>query len=256
MDLGAQCANNFVMDSTGFPIILSNRCGVTSNSPARFRRPQNPGDSRKIPTKDGVLTTDRPTSLTLLQRARDQDRDAWQRLLDLYAPLVMYWCQHWGLKGADAEDVRQEVFQAVATGLPKFSREHTGETFRGWLRGITRHKLLDHFRRESQRPVAAGGSDAQHRLAQLPGPGDDPSDAPATELQSLYHRALLVLQTEFELNTWQAFWRAAVDGHRPADIATDLGMTPAAVRKAKSRVLRQLRRGNRRFAGLALLRQR
>jgi RNA polymerase sigma-70 factor (ECF subfamily) len=187
------------------------------------------------------LTTDRPTSLTLLQRARDQDRDAWQRLLDLYAPLVTYWCRHWGVQGADAEDVRQEVFQAVAVGLPNFSRDRAGETFRGWLRGITRHKLLDHFRRESQRPVAAGGSDAQNRLAQFSGPETILPDAPASELQSLYHRALSVLQTEFELNTWQAFWRAAVDGHRPADIAADLGMTAAAVRKAKSRVLHRLR---------------
>ena len=32
-----------------------------------------------------------------------------------------------------------------------------------------------------------------------------------------------------------------VDGQMPADIAADLGVTPAAVRKAKSRVLHRLR---------------
>jgi RNA polymerase sigma-70 factor (ECF subfamily) len=66
-------------------------------------------------------------------------------------------------------------------------------------------------------------------------------DAPDAELQALYRRALSVLQSEFETRTWQAFWRAAVDGQSPAEIAADLNMTPAAVRKAKSRVLRRLR---------------
>jgi RNA polymerase sigma-70 factor (ECF subfamily) len=176
-----------------------------------------------------------------LQRARSQDREAWQRLLDLYTPLVMYWCAHWGVRGQDAEDVLQEVLQAVAAGLASFSREHSGETFRGWLRGITRHKLLDHFRRESQRPVAPGGSEAHLRLQQFPGPDSSLPDAPDAELQALYRRALSVLQSEFETRTWQAFWRAAVDGQSPAEIAADMNMTPAAVRKAKSRVLRRLR---------------
>jgi len=46
---------------------------------------------------------------------------------------------------------------------------------------------------------------------------------------------------EFEERTWTAFWQAAVEGQSPADIAEDLGMTPAAIRKAKSRVLHRLR---------------
>jgi len=52
---------------------------------------------------------------------------------------------------------------------------------------------------------------------------------------------LELVRGEFEERTWQAFWRAAVQGQAPADIATDLGMSPAAVRKVKSRVLRRLR---------------
>jgi RNA polymerase sigma-70 factor (ECF subfamily) len=44
-----------------------------------------------------------------------------------------------------------------------------------------------------------------------------------------------------EERTWQAFWWAAVEGQAPADIATDLARSPAAVRKARSRVLCRLR---------------
>jgi RNA polymerase sigma-70 factor (ECF subfamily) len=46
---------------------------------------------------------------------------------------------------------------------------------------------------------------------------------------------------EFEERTWQAFWRTAVDGRSAADVGAELGMTPGAVRVAKSRVLHRLR---------------
>jgi DNA-directed RNA polymerase specialized sigma24 family protein len=54
-------------------------------------------------------------------------------------------------------------------------------------------------------------------------------------------RALQLERNDFEPRTWEAFWRAAVEGQRPDLIAADLGAMPAAVRKAKSRVLHRLR---------------
>ena len=42
-----------------------------------------------------------PTSLTLLERARGDDAVAWHRLVDLYGPLVHYWCRRAGLGGTD-----------------------------------------------------------------------------------------------------------------------------------------------------------
>lgn len=39
-------------------------------------------------------------------------------------------------------------------------REQT-DTFRGWLHGVTRHRLLEHFRRLRRHIAAAGGTDAQ-----------------------------------------------------------------------------------------------
>jgi RNA polymerase sigma-70 factor (ECF subfamily) len=64
---------------------------------------------------------------------------------------------------------------------------------------------------------------------------------PEEELTRLYARALELVRSKFEARTWRAFWRVAVEGQAPAEIAADLGMTAAAVRKAKSRVLLRLR---------------
>ncbi len=181
----------------------------------------------------------RSTSLTLLERIRNRDEEAWGRLHRLYAPLVLHWCKQWSVQGQDAEDVRQEVFQAVANSLSDFRRDRPGDTFRGWLRGITRNKLLDHFRHRQNQPQAQGGTDAQRQFLQI-AEQELPEDSQEL-LGALYHRALELVRSEFEPRTWDAFWRSAVEGQAPADIAADLGVTAAAIRKSKSRILHRLR---------------
>ena len=46
---------------------------------------------------------------------------------------------------------------------------------------------------------------------------------------------------EFEGRTWKVFWRTAVEGDAPADVAADFGMSVWAVYKVRSRVLAKLR---------------
>jgi RNA polymerase sigma-70 factor (ECF subfamily) len=182
------------------------------------------------------------TSPSLLERARADDAAAWDRLVALYAPLVLHWCRRHELQEQDAADVFQEVFQAVATHLGRFRKEQAGDTFRGWLRTITRNKVHDHFRRLGREPGGVGGTDAQRRLAQLPAaaPEEDSADDEQAE-RDLLHRGLELIRAEFEEKTWQAFWRTAVDSQSAADVAAELGMSPGAVRVAKCRVLQRLR---------------
>jgi RNA polymerase sigma-70 factor (ECF subfamily) len=178
-----------------------------------------------------------------LERVKANDQQAWQRLVDLYSPLVYHWCHRWQVRGADADDVVQEVFAAVAASIENFRRERAGKpgTFRAWLRGITRNKLRDFFRRRQTQPEGQGGSDAYRFFQELPEPELVDEEADAAAVSGVYHRALELIKAEFEERTWQAFYRSAVDGHATADIAADLGMSTAAVRKAKSRVLHRLK---------------
>jgi RNA polymerase sigma-70 factor (ECF subfamily) len=182
------------------------------------------------------------TSLTLLQRVRANDHDAWARLVGLYAPLVRYWCARGGLRPEDADDVVQEVFQAALIGLEGFRRDRPGDTFRGWLRGVARNRIALHYRHAARRAEGQGGSDARQQLEQVPQPPPPPDeeDTPA-ELNALYHRALDLVRGEFEERTWQMFWLAVVENQPVADVAARFAVSPAAVRKAKSRVLSRLK---------------
>jgi RNA polymerase sigma-70 factor (ECF subfamily) len=181
------------------------------------------------------------THRSLLQQARGRDPAAWERMVALYGPLVLGWCRGWGLGEEDAADVFQEVFQAVAAHLAGFRRDRAGDTFRGWLRTITRNKVTDLYRRREREPSGVGGSEARDRLARVPGaipPDEENGDAAEAVL---LHRVLAMIRGEFEPRTWEAFWQTAVEGRAAADVAAELGMTPGAVRVAKSRVLHRLR---------------
>jgi RNA polymerase sigma-70 factor (ECF subfamily) len=181
------------------------------------------------------------TPLSVLERVRANDQDAWQQLVHLYSPLVRFWCNRAGVREADIDDVAQEVFAATAAGLPNFRRDRPGDTFRGWLRGITRNLVLLYFRRNAGRPQAAGGSDALINLQQVPDVLAEPSPGETSEMDLLYRRALEQVRGEVEERTWQAFWLTVVEGRSPAALTSELGMTAMNIRQAKARVLRRLK---------------
>jgi RNA polymerase sigma-70 factor (ECF subfamily) len=193
--------------------------------------------------ESGSADPQRSTSLTLLQRLRDNDSGAWNVMVRLYTPLVCHWCGRGGVRGADAEDVAQEVFQAAAAHMADFRRDRPGDSFRAWLRGITRNMVLQHFRRGARHPKASGGTDALLRMQEVEedGPAGAEEEDPAEEMDGLRRRALELVRSEFEERTWRFFWQTVVEGRSPVDIAADAGVSPAAVRMAKSRVLHRLK---------------
>jgi RNA polymerase sigma-70 factor (ECF subfamily) len=183
-----------------------------------------------------------PTSLSLLERARDHDRSAWERLAELYYPLVARWCWQAGMSGPDAADVGQEVFLAVATRISAFERRQEG-SFRSWMRAITRSKIADHLRQASSGPRPEGGSEARRWLELIPADGPIDRSAPpdSGDHDVLYRRAVRLIMGEFEERTWMAFWQVTVEGRDPAEVAAGLGTSRNAVYLAKARVLKRLR---------------
>lgn len=186
------------------------------------------------------------TSVSLLERAKARQDDAWTKIAELYGPEEYRWVRCRGLQVNDAKDLVQEVFKSVFVALPNFRRDQPGQTFRGWLRTITRNKLNDHFRRVQAHPVTLGDHEALDRLSDRSGAfppifcadEEDADDASADG--RLVRRALGFLRVEFTSNVWQAFWGVAIEGRSPGDVAASLGISRNAVYQYKARVLQRL----------------
>ena len=178
-------------------------------------------------------------STTLLERIRARQPEAWQRLVELYGPVVFLWCRQSGLLINDAADVVQQVWMAVAKNITKFHRQWPGDSFRGWLRAITRNEIRNRFHGLGPRPE--GGTEARKRLEQVADRVPASAEQTSHTDSSLTLGVLERIRAQFEPRTWQAFWRMAVDGRSSAEVAAELGMTKHSVRQAKFRVARRLR---------------
>jgi RNA polymerase sigma-70 factor (ECF subfamily) len=142
---------------------------------------------------------------------------------------------------ANAADVSQEVFQAVAHSIGNFRRDRGEDSFRGWLYGITRHKVLDVWRLRAESPDGVGGSTVQHWLQSVPDRYDPVAPEVPQEFRDVLRRALDLVRAEFTEQSWNAFWQVTIEQRKPVDVAADLGISPGAIYIAKSRVLKRLR---------------
>jgi RNA polymerase sigma-70 factor (ECF subfamily) len=184
---------------------------------------------------------DPQTRHTLLAKLRAPgDEAAWSEFVGLYEPLVYRLARRKGLQDADAQDLCQEVFRAVAGAISRW--DPAGGSFRGWLRCITRNLLINLLARQRRHPRGSGDSAVQALLAAQPEPDAEASALFDAEYgRRLFEWAADAVRGEFTLKTWDAFWRTAVEGRRPGEVAAELGMSVGAVYIARSRVLARLR---------------
>ena len=183
------------------------------------------------------------TSISLLNRLQQTgDSMSWNRLVELYAPLLRLWLRKYDVQASDVDDLVQEVLMAVSKDLESFDNNGRPGAFRSWLRTILVFRLRNFWRKRGRRPQARGGSDVDLRLDQL--------EDPTSEMSAIWNRQhdrhvtrrlLAMSEASFAPNTWAAFCRVALDGAKPDNVADELGISVNAVFIAKSRVLSRLR---------------
>jgi RNA polymerase sigma-70 factor (ECF subfamily) len=183
------------------------------------------------------------TRASLLMRLRDPADDrAWVEFVDLYSPLIRRIARRGGLQDADAADLEQEVFRAVAGAIGRYDPDPGRGSFRGWLLRIARNLLLNLLAARRRHPSAGGGTDLISLLEAQP----DPASQDSAVFEAEYRRrtfewAAEQVREEFKPATWQAFWRTAVKNEEPAAVAAEIRLSVGAVYVARSRVLARIR---------------
>lgn len=128
------------------------------------------------------LVRDDQQVVDLVARARDGEQEAWDEIVERYAPLVWAMCQRYGLVWADADDVGAAVWLRLVERLDMI-REPAA--LPGWLATTTRHECLRVIRAKSRElPM-----DDDDRLA---GDAD-----PAADAWLLKQERLVALRTAF-----------------------------------------------------------
>ena len=183
------------------------------------------------------------TSVSLLDRLHENtDPAAWQRLVDVYSPLIRGWLRKHSVQDSDADDLVQEVLAVVIRRFPGFQHNQRTGAFRAWLRAITINCARDFWKANRIRPHVPGGSDFGSYLDQLADPDNPLSKAWDRDHDLHVARKLLeMIEPQFSESTWKAFRRVALEGIAAEQVATELGITVNAVFIAKSRVLSRLR---------------
>ena len=196
----------------------------------------------KILTDDPVPHFDRSdnsVSSSVLERAKLGDQDAFRKITQLYAGLVYYWIRQVELSPEHAEDVSQQVFMAVSQNLKTFQRTKPADSFRAWIRVITRSKIADHRRKNTGVERAIGGEESLNEVPDEVKDGEDEDDD--RDKAILYQKAVQFIKGEFSDKDCKAFLMLVVDGIPAKDVADNLGMSVNEVYIAKSRILKRLR---------------
>ncbi len=182
------------------------------------------------------------TPVSLLDRLQQKPAPAdWQRLVELYTPLLRDWLARYPALRQEADDLIQEILRCVVAKIPDFRRQRTG-SFRRWLQVITANCINLFWRKQRGKPSAVGGEEGEELLSQLADP-DRPLDRSIDGEYSRYvvRRLVQLIEPEFRPQTWQAFQRHVLDGVPPAAVAEELGISVNAVLIARSRILKRLR---------------
>lgn len=184
------------------------------------------------------------TSFSLLEQLGDDSHGAaWDRLVELYSPLLRVWLGRYAVQVADMDDLVQDVLLVLMRELPGFRHNQRAGAFRSWLRQILVNRLRDFWRSRQYRPMATGESDIQRQLDSLADDGSGVSQMWNREHDAFVMKKLLEsVEPQFEPKTWLAFRRQVVEGVRADTVAAELSITLGAVYMAKSRVLNALRR--------------
>jgi RNA polymerase sigma-70 factor (ECF subfamily) len=193
---------------------------------------------------------DSETSLTLLGRLRDTpaDQAAWGEFVARYGRKIYGWCRHWGLQGADAEDVTQEVLLKLSTKMQDFSYDRSG-SFRAWLKTLTHHAWQDFATSRRRAGEADGGSAVRDLLHTVEAREDLLARLGEEFDRELLDAASTRVRQRVQPHTWDAFRLTALEGLSGAEAGKQLGMKVATVFVAKSKVQRMLQEEMQRLEG-------
>ena len=182
------------------------------------------------------------TRASLILRLKDaEDVVAWDEFAAIYAPVIFRVATSRGFQAADAENLVQEVFLAVANSVASWLEREDRGRFRAWLLRIARNESVDMLTERATRPLGRDGSTADRDLANLPARDEFSSALDLEYERAVFHWAAEQVRAAVSVQTWDAFWLTSIDGLSVNEVAERLNTRPGNVYVSRSRVMSRVK---------------
>jgi RNA polymerase sigma factor (sigma-70 family) len=175
-----------------------------------------------------------PRATALMTRAANGDKQAWDALVERYAPLIWSICRRYQLSSADTVGIGQAIWLQFMEQLGKVRNP---APLSGWL-ATTTQRECGKVRRTAHEPRAAGKALAAETI-----PDDQTGNAENELLLAERHATLREALTRLPPCCQQLIALLAADPPIPdAQISAKLGIPADSIGSRRSRCLDKLRR--------------
>jgi RNA polymerase sigma factor (sigma-70 family) len=186
------------------------------------------------PTQQASRGRDDPAVTALATRARNGEQQAWDALVESYAPLIWSICRRYRLEAADAADAAQNVWLKLVDQLDKI---RDPAALPGWLATTTRRECATILR------TARRARDAGHALAAETIPDRHALAAEQDLLAAERHAALREAFGQLPPDCQQLLTLLIADPPLSyAQISARLGIPVGSIGPSRRRCLDKLRR--------------
>ncbi len=181
------------------------------------------------------------TNYSLIDRVKDVgDGASWLEFVGIYQPVVYRMARRRGLQDADAQDVMQQVFASIARSLDKWTAAEDQPPFRAWLTTIARNAISTALTRKP-RDQATGSSTVAELLGSQPNFEETGSELLLEARREIVRWAAEQIRSEFTEQTWDIFWKTALQEVSVAEMSRQAGRSIGAIYVARHRVLSRLK---------------
>lgn len=178
----------------------------------------------------------------ILRLPNAADVAAWDDFVSIYGPVIFRVARRHGLQPADADDLVQEVFAAVARSVSDWLNRTDRGSFRAWLLTIARNTAVNFLTRRATRPFAGDGGQAERLLDKAAQEaGQLSSEFDLEYRREVFHWAAERVRSTVTEATWEAFRMTHVDEIPIAEASEQLDISVGNIYIARSRVMARLK---------------
>jgi RNA polymerase sigma factor (sigma-70 family) len=194
------------------------------------------------------------TRRSLIDRLRDsEDHSSWQEFFDTYWKLIYSVALKSGLSNSEAEEVVQETVLSIAKKMPSFHYNPTQCSFKGWLKHVTRLRIIDQLRKRhpEHRPLRSGRAETNttDTVERIP----DPNGLAIEEVWSqewegnLLDAAMERVKARAKAEQYQIFYMRLVQQIPALEVSRMLGINLGKVYFACRRISKMVKDERRRI---------